>query len=74
MQYSNTSSNKQVQLNPTTTTTTTKNNNTDYPNVNDDAGSRILIFCNSADEARVMGHFLFAAGVHQVIEFTTHAQ
>lgn len=42
-----------------------------YPDVDDDAGTGILVFCSSADEARVMGHLLAAAGVQRVIEFTT---
>ncbi|KEG11706.1 ATP-dependent RNA helicase [Trypanosoma grayi] len=44
----------------------------DYPSCDDDAGERILVFCRSADEARVMGHFLLSAGV-QATEFTTLA-
>ncbi|SCU69119.1 ATP-dependent DEAD/H RNA helicase, putative [Trypanosoma equiperdum] len=43
-----------------------------YPSCDDDAGRRIVIFCRSADEARVMGHFLLSAGV-QATEFTTLA-
>nr|CAJ2472498.1 unnamed protein product [Leishmania braziliensis] len=42
-----------------------------YPNVEDRAGTGILIFCATAEEARVMSHFLAAAGVSSVIEFTT---
>ncbi|RNF07399.1 ATP-dependent DEAD/H RNA helicase [Trypanosoma rangeli] len=42
----------------------------DYPSCNDDAGKRILVFCRTAEEARVMGHFLLSAGV-QATEFTT---
>ncbi|KAG8344645.1 putative ATP dependent DEAD H RNA helicase [Trypanosoma vivax] len=38
----------------------------------DDAGKRIIVFCRSADEARVMGHFLLSAGV-RATEFTTLA-
>ncbi|CCD16460.1 unnamed protein product [Trypanosoma congolense IL3000] len=43
-----------------------------YPSCDDDAGRRIIIFCRSADEARVMGHFLLSAGV-RATEFTTLA-
>ncbi|KAG5506781.1 hypothetical protein GH5_05996 [Leishmania sp. Ghana 2012 LV757] len=42
-----------------------------YPNVEDRAGTGILIFCATAEEARVMSHFLAAAGVSSVVEFTT---
>lgn len=42
-----------------------------YPNVEDRAGTGILIFCATAEEARVMSHFLAAAGVSSVLEFTT---
>ncbi|GET88146.1 ATP-dependent RNA helicase, putative [Leishmania tarentolae] len=42
-----------------------------YPNVEDRAGTGILIFCATAEEARVMSHFLAAAGVPSVVEFTT---
>lgn len=43
----------------------------DYPPVEDNSGNRIMIFCNTAEEARVTGHFLSAAGVEDVVEFTT---
>jgi superfamily II DNA/RNA helicase len=46
---------------------------TTYPSVEDKAGTGILIFCASAEEARVMSHFLAAAGVTSVVEFTTLA-
>ncbi|KAG5506451.1 hypothetical protein JKF63_05954 [Porcisia hertigi] len=42
-----------------------------YPHVEERAGTSILIFCASAEEARVMSHFLAAAGVSSVVEFTT---
>ncbi|EKF30170.1 ATP-dependent RNA helicase, putative [Trypanosoma cruzi marinkellei] len=42
----------------------------DYPSCSDDAGKRILVFCRTAEEARVMGHFLLSAGV-KATEFTT---
>ncbi|KAG5502639.1 hypothetical protein JIQ42_05708 [Leishmania sp. Namibia] len=42
-----------------------------YPNVEDRAGTGILIFCATAEEARVMSHFLAAAGFSSVVEFTT---
>ncbi|KPI86711.1 putative ATP-dependent RNA helicase [Leptomonas seymouri] len=45
----------------------------DYPNVEDRAGTGILIFCATAEEARVMSHFLAAAGITSVVEFTTLA-
>ncbi|KAG5480008.1 hypothetical protein LSCM1_06428 [Leishmania martiniquensis] len=41
-----------------------------YPNAEDRAGTGILIFCATAEEARVMSHFLAAAGISSV-EFTT---
>lgn len=44
-----------------------------YPTLDRDAGTGILVFCSSAEEARVMGHFLSAAGVRGVVEFTTLA-
>lgn len=44
----------------------------DYPSSGDDVGKRILVFCRTAEEARVMGHFLLSAGV-QATEFTTLA-
>ncbi|KAK7195569.1 ATP-dependent RNA helicase [Novymonas esmeraldas] len=44
-----------------------------YPNVEDRAGTGILVFCATAEEARVMSHFLAAAGVSSVVEFTTLA-
>lgn len=46
---------------------------TDYPSVEDRAGTSVLIFCATAEEARVMSHFLAAAGVTSVVEFTTLA-
>lgn len=42
-----------------------------YPAVQERAGTGILVFCATAEEARVMGHFLAAAGVPSVVEFTT---
>lgn len=36
-------------------------------------GSRILVFCASSEEARVVSHFLHAAGIRGVLEFTTAA-
>ncbi|KPA75309.1 putative ATP-dependent RNA helicase [Leptomonas pyrrhocoris] len=45
----------------------------DYPNAEDKAGTGILVFCATAEEARVMGHFLAAAGITSVVEFTTLA-
>lgn len=47
--------------------------NTDYPATEDRAGTGVLIFCSTAEEARVMSHFLSAAGVTSVVEFTTLA-
>ncbi|KAL7704096.1 ATP-dependent RNA helicase [Lotmaria passim] len=45
----------------------------DYPCVEDKAGTGILIFCAAAEEARVMSHFLAAAGITSIVEFTTLA-
>lgn len=42
-----------------------------YPAVEVRAGTGILVFCATAEEARVMSHFLAAAGVPSVLEFTT---
>lgn len=50
---------------------TTASESSSYPNVEDRAGTGILIFCATAEEARVMSHFLAAAGVSSVVEFTT---
>ncbi|RNF26685.1 ATP-dependent DEAD/H RNA helicase [Trypanosoma conorhini] len=50
--------------------TVTTDSPSDYPSCDDDAGRRILVFCRTAEEARVMGHFLLSAGV-QATEFTT---
>eukprot|EP00796_Vickermania_ingenoplastis_P005726 gene5726-4087_t len=44
-----------------------------YPNVEAGTGDRILVFCSSADEARVVAHFLHAGGIPGVLEFTTAA-
>lgn len=44
-----------------------------YPPVESGTGDRILIFCSSADEARVVAHFLHAGGIPGVLEFTTAA-
>lgn len=44
---------------------------TTYPPVHSSTGNRFLIFCSSAEEARVIAHFLFAGGIPGVLEFTT---
>lgn len=44
-----------------------------YPPVHPSTGNRVLVFCSSADEARVIAHYLFAGGVPGVLEFTTAA-
>lgn len=44
-----------------------------YPPVHPSAGNRVLVFCSSAEEARVIAHYLFAGGVPGVLEFTTAA-
>ncbi|EKG01688.1 ATP-dependent RNA helicase, putative [Trypanosoma cruzi] len=50
--------------------TVTMSSPSEYPSCSDDAGKRILVFCRTAEEARVMGHFLLSAGV-KATEFTT---
>lgn len=46
---------------------------TSYPPVEREAGHRIIVFCNSAEEARVVAHMLHVGGIPGVLEFTTAA-
>lgn len=50
-----------------------RNLSANYPPVHPDTGNRVLIFCSSAEEARILAHFLHVGGVPGVLEFTTAA-